>query len=266
MNSKTFYDTHKNFALRTILDYYISPGTRCKYDILRKKLEKANHFPNALDLGCSGNSFLLFTYDDQHKSFLDIAEQPLTYYLKLREKFLESQNRAHLNYHPINADISHLPYRSRSFDLISALDVLEHSRDDLSVINEISRILKNKGYLILTIPHQMKYFDEQDKIIGHYRRYELPQLRKIFFEHGYNIIRVFGVYGQLFKISKVQKYDPGQIEENIISLRTLYQSSSLFRNVWKVIVKIIALFMRFDARFQPIDRILNIGLVLQKEE
>jgi ubiquinone/menaquinone biosynthesis C-methylase UbiE len=268
MNIKDFYDTHRNFALRTILEYYISPGTRCKYDILRRELVKAGEFPSALDLGCSGNSFLFFANAIAHNSLLDLAEPPLKQYLSLSTESLKDDYEKHQKkvLHPINADICHLPYRAESFDLISALDVLEHLKDDIMAIDEITRVLKKKGYLLITAPHNMKYFDRQDMMIGHYRRYELKEFKRIFIDRNFRIIKVFGVYGQLFKISKFQQFEPQAVEEGLISLRTLYQSSKLFRSAWHIFVSIIGFLMRIDARYQPLKRILNIGVLLQKRE
>jgi len=268
MNSKSFYDAHRNFALRTMLEYYISPGIRCKYDILDKKISQINHFPNALDLGCSGNSFLLFEEKIKHKLLLDLAEAPLKTYQKFEKKSKNNGRRKHLNQflHPIIADICHLPYRSERLYLIGALDVLEHVKDDKLAFDEITRILKKKRYLILTVPHKMRYFDKQDKLIGHYRRYEIKHLKKVFLDRNYRVIDVFGVYGQLFKISKIQKYDSARIEEGIINIRDRYISSVFFRVIWNLFVPFLAFLMRIDARYQPLKRILNIGLLLQKIE
>lgn len=266
MNLKTFYDSHRNFALRTIIEYYISPGIRCKYDILCKRLKNVNQINNAIDLGCSGNSILFFLNKIKHKSLLDLADSPLKQYRNLKERKRENRTENPIKqvYHPINGDICHLPYREKCFDLVSALDVLEHLKEDKLAIDEISRILKKDGYLILTVPHQMKYFDEQDKIIGHYRRYEIEPLEKVFSETNFHIVEIFGVYGQLFKFSKLQKYDPKTVEEGIISLRIRYQKHRLFRTVWNLIVSFIAFIMRIDARIFPLRRALNIGLIVQK--
>jgi len=50
------------------------------------------------------------------------------------------------------ADLCHLPFKSKSCDVIFASHVLEHIYDDLSVLNEIWRILKSGGIAILPVP------------------------------------------------------------------------------------------------------------------
>ena len=53
---KDFYDQHKNFSHRTSTEYLISPGIRCKFDLIRENLDTDKIFNYAIDLGSSGNS------------------------------------------------------------------------------------------------------------------------------------------------------------------------------------------------------------------
>ena len=139
MTTKDFYDKHLNFSLRTLIEYYISPGIKCKFDILKKIIGKRTLFKNALDIGCSGHSFLFFLENVHHKSYLDIAETPLKQYINNH-----SMKGYKHNFHPINADLCELPYRNEKFDLIIILDVLEHIKKDYLAIGEINRILKKR--------------------------------------------------------------------------------------------------------------------------
>ena len=56
---KDFYDSHINFSYRTLSEYDISPGIRCKFNTMLRRLGRKK-FYNALDVGCSGNSFIHF--------------------------------------------------------------------------------------------------------------------------------------------------------------------------------------------------------------
>src|SRR3990170_1748899 len=47
-----------------------------------------------------------------------------------------------------------LPFASASFDAVLMLDVLEHVNDDGKSIDEIVRVLRAGGYLILSTPHK----------------------------------------------------------------------------------------------------------------
>ena len=264
MNKKKFYDNHKNFSFRTLSEYYISPGIRCKFDLLKDEIGSKKKFKNGIDLGCSGNSFLYFLENFSHKSFLDIAHLPLKQYSQKIFKKLKSGDFVQI-FHPLCGDITRLPYRNNSFNFVSALDVLEHIKNDELAVSEISRILKKNGLLILSVPNRMKFYTYQDQLIGHYRRYEIEQINSLFKK--YNLIRVksFGVYGKFMKIADFQSINPKKTEKKLLKLRDRYESDFIFRNIWDIIVKIGAKLMKIDAKYHSFKNIMNMGYVLIKK-
>ncbi|MFX1311331.1 MAG: class I SAM-dependent methyltransferase [Promethearchaeota archaeon] len=249
---KDFYNKHKNFSFRTSSEYYISPGIRCKFDLLKKNINTNKKFLHGIDLGSSGNSFLAFLDNIEYKSYYDIANLPLKQYTKERKGY------------PLCGDLIKLPYKDESFDFISALDVLEHIKNDTLAASEISRILKKKGLLILTVPHRMKFYSNQDKLIGHYRRYEIPQMKSLFKTSKLKLLKIFGVYGRLMRISDIQSADPKKIEETIISLRKRYETSTLFRKFWDIFVKVTSRLMKLDAKYHSLKNIMNIAFIFKK--
>lgn len=58
------------------------------------------------------------------------------------------------------ADAHHLPFKDNSFDLVIASHVLEHL-DFIKSLDEIHRVLKNKGKLKAKVPHALSpwFFD-----------------------------------------------------------------------------------------------------------
>lgn len=54
----------------------------------------------------------------------------------------------------IRTSAAGLPFGKNSFDIVICLSVLEHIKKDQKVLKEISRVLKKKGELVLTIPSQ----------------------------------------------------------------------------------------------------------------
>ncbi len=52
----------------------------------------------------------------------------------------------------IKANIYNLPFKDNNFDLILCNHVLEHVEDDYKALNELYRVIKNKGILIAQIP------------------------------------------------------------------------------------------------------------------
>jgi len=246
-----FYDEHLNFSGRRLTEYNISPGIKCKFDTILKRIG-AKKFNIALDVGCSGNSLIHFIPNIEQRVFLDIAHPPMIQYSQFKK------------YHPSNGTITNMPFKNEIFDLITALDVLEHIPDDDLAANEIVRILKPKGILLVTVPHRMKYYTNQDALVGHYRRYEYEQIKNIFKTKGLRELVSFGVYGQIMKIAFIQETNPKKTEESLNNLRRRYTSDNIFRIIWDKIVLIGSLIMKIDAKIQPFNKIMDICLIFKK--
>ena len=56
-------------------------------------------------------------------------------------------------------DVVKLPFKDNSFDKAICIDVLEHIIDDMSVINEIKRVLKPKGEAIIYFVGNISSFE-----------------------------------------------------------------------------------------------------------
>ena len=64
-----------------------------------------------------------------------------------------------------------LPFKNELFDLVLALDVIEHIDEDLSAVRELNRVLKPGGRLILTVPAFQFLWTNHDLALHHKRRY-----------------------------------------------------------------------------------------------
>ncbi len=79
----------------------------------------------------------------------------------------------------INASIIDLPFEDNTFDIVCAFDVIEHVEDDKKATEELTRVCKTGGNIILTVPAFMSLWSEHDEINMHYRRYTRKQISKI---------------------------------------------------------------------------------------
>jgi SAM-dependent methyltransferase len=70
------------------------------------------------------------------------------------------------------ADGARLPFRDASFDTVVLLEVLEHVADAPAVLDEIARVLKPGGRLLLSVPFLYPLHDAPHD----YRRYTAPGL------------------------------------------------------------------------------------------
>jgi SAM-dependent methyltransferase len=70
-------------------------------------------------------------------------------------------------------------YAGLQFELITALDVLEHMRDDRAAFAHMVELLAPGGYLVLTVPAHMSLWDRHDELNHHYRRYSRASLQAL---------------------------------------------------------------------------------------
>lgn len=77
------------------------------------------------------------------------------------------------------ANATALPFADASFDLVIAMDVLEHIDDDDQAAAEICRILRPGGVAIVTVPAFAVLWGPQDELSQHRRRYRLRPLMKL---------------------------------------------------------------------------------------
>jgi SAM-dependent methyltransferase len=73
-------------------------------------------------------------------------------------------------------DVSRLPFRAETFDLISALDTIEHVADDAAALGELFRVCRPGGTVLLTVPAFAFLWGNLDTYGHHYRRYTRPEL------------------------------------------------------------------------------------------
>ena len=91
--------------------------------------------------------------------------------------------------------VTALPFASESFDLVGALDVVEHVDDEDGALSEISRVSAPGGVLLLSVPLHPARWTAFDDFVGHRRRYEPDRLWQKLAEHGFAVERsaVFGM-------------------------------------------------------------------------
>lgn len=81
-----------------------------------------------------------------------------------------------------------IPFKVSSFDLVTAIDVLEHIKDDLGVLKEMKRVLKRNGLAILLVPAHPKLWSTRDINLQHFRRYKVRELESKCKKVGFRIL------------------------------------------------------------------------------
>ena len=89
-----------------------------------------------------------------------------------------------------------LPFEEASFDLVAALDVLEHVDDDRGAIEALVRQAKPGGFVIVSVPMHPFLWGSHDRRLHHKRRYGVAQLRRLIDIPGTKV-EYFGAYNTL---------------------------------------------------------------------
>ncbi|MHC1635416.1 MAG: class I SAM-dependent methyltransferase [Candidatus Methanospirareceae archaeon] len=93
-----------------------------------------------LDIGCGEGYVSSVLVEDNEVYGLEISEVAVE---KAREKGIKA----------LFSNLEHIPFPDKSFDVVLALDILEHLFDPIFVLREANRVLKDDGILLISIPN-----------------------------------------------------------------------------------------------------------------
>lgn len=132
-----------------------------------------------IDVGCGvGSNFTLLKSMGFKVIGIDLESYSLSFPRNLTEVLL------------INGDVSKLPIKSNSIELVVATDILEHLVDDSIAIKEIHRTLTQEGKVILTVPAFKSLWGIQDVVGMHKRRYSQNEILKKIEMEGFTVLRL----------------------------------------------------------------------------
>ena len=143
-------------------------------DICRRVTDRR---PRILDVGCGTGANLLMLSQFGDAEGVDVSEDALAF---CRERGLENVKLG---------AAEQLPYEDGTFDLVTALDVVEHLDDDLAGLREMRRVLRPGGRVLLFVPTFMFLWGLQDDVSNHRRRYRMPELQRVLEQAGFEIER-----------------------------------------------------------------------------
>jgi SAM-dependent methyltransferase len=84
-------------------------------------------------------------------------------------------------------DVGDLPFADAVFDLVTCLDVVEHTRDDRRTLGELRRVTRPGGVLLLTVPAHPTLWSAHDEANLHYRRYTRGSLIDVAIETDWQV-------------------------------------------------------------------------------
>jgi len=175
------YEALRAFALTHNYNEWI-------YEAFRPYLGKT-----VMEIGCGiGNMSRLFLRSCEKLIGIDTSELFLKH-LKIDYPQLELYN-----YDVSGRDI--LKLKEKEIDTIVCINVLEHIENDITALENMHHILREKGRFLLFVPALHVLYGTIDKNVSHYRRYDKEPLRKMLESGGFKIKKMhysnfIGVFG-----------------------------------------------------------------------
>ncbi|MCL4417278.1 MAG: class I SAM-dependent methyltransferase [Actinobacteria bacterium] len=150
-----------------------------KREITLKLLKKyfAKNNPKILDIGCGTGKNLEELSKFGETWGVDASDEAISYCRKRKFKNLKLSKAENTG------------FKKNTFDIVTAFDLLEHI-DDKKAVEEIKKILKPKGLIIVTVPAYKKLWSKWDEILNHKRRYNEKQITELFPKKDFEILKI----------------------------------------------------------------------------
>ncbi len=176
-------------------------------------------------------------------------------YSDLSASALKTLKRIHGVGQYVVADAMNLPFENESFSHVIASEVLEHLEDDRRSLQEIARVTKPGGTVMVTFPHRHFYFGHDDRFVHHYRRYELSEMTARLEEAGFHPVCVRKVLGPLEKLTMLFVTGCASVAQNWrrekYAQKTKSSPSNLLIRLFQGANRLYAGLARLDAMIMP---------------
>jgi SAM-dependent methyltransferase len=139
-----------------------------------------------LDVGCGTGANMKAFGDNFECVGIDMSSAALCF---CRSRGLESVVQARIEDSGMAGD---------AFDVVTALDMLEHVDDDMAALRELWRVSRPGGFLLITVPAFGFLWSEHDEALQHRRRYTAAELESKLIASGFHLVRISYFLASLF--------------------------------------------------------------------
>jgi 2-polyprenyl-3-methyl-5-hydroxy-6-metoxy-1,4-benzoquinol methylase len=184
-----------------------SPATNVAQEAqARRLIEPSQHDPVLVDIGCgggAGTARLAHAIGATRVIGIDLSQPSLT------DATIQQR------YHGVRASGLSLPLPASSVDVVMLNDVIEHVVDPDELLDEIGRVLRPGGHLLLSTPNLAAWFNRAAlavgtqpafsevslraihgrpgaEVVGHLRLFTLKALRSLLDARGFDVTDVAG--------------------------------------------------------------------------
>lgn len=144
-------------------------------DLVRDWLPPGGPDRRLLDLGCGTGAM--------SRAFAETGQVTSVDYAAAAFPFCRRRGLTRL----VRTDAHALPFPDGAFEVVLAIDTLEHLRDDHAAVREIRRVLVPGGCAVINVPALRMLWSAHDEVNHHERRYTRGQLREAFEQAGLHI-------------------------------------------------------------------------------
>ncbi len=143
-----------------------------------------------LDVGCGPCSY--FYHLMKLDPLIYFATDYSDYYINLVSNLMKDKQNCHLRKIDLLKEESLEELYLFKFDIVICFDVIEHIENDKKALENLNKLMKKtgNGMLFLKVPSVNSIYGENDKSIGHYRRYSKNSVRNLLINAGFEIVNI----------------------------------------------------------------------------
>jgi SAM-dependent methyltransferase len=148
----------------------------CRTMLRRSLLQNRGAGEKYLDVGCGTGLWTTKLSQLGTVCGLDFSPDALTFCQKRGIKQL------------VRASATSLPFADASYNVITALGLIEHLDDDKGFLRELYRVCKPEGHILLLTSAYNFLWSEHDEIVHHKRRYARKQVEALLNASGFKVV------------------------------------------------------------------------------
>jgi 2-polyprenyl-3-methyl-5-hydroxy-6-metoxy-1,4-benzoquinol methylase len=157
-------------------------------DLIDRYVAK-NSYMKLLDIGC-GSGLMLNALNGLGETYgMDMSDEAIVFSKKIFSGVVKK-----------GVLPNEIPYPEHFFQLITALDVIEHVDEDFETLKVFYSLLVQGGQAVITVPAYMFLWSNFDVVNEHKRRYTLSELNTKLLNAGFTIQKISYYNSLLFPI------------------------------------------------------------------
>lgn len=255
--NKKYYEFDVNGDLDFIEKHFIeSADYRSSYwERMVRVVKKYKISGNLLDIGCGNGAFLIAAHN---AGFTVFGQDISKYFIELNEK--ENWIKVY------EGELERLHLQKNTFDVITCFDVIEHHFNPKALLNEIRRIMKPDGILIIST-HDIgnifaKIYASKWRMIypiGHLIYFSRKTIKKILSKTGYDIVRITGA----------NKIDENNLKETSNFVKSVFKTlilRTLILLIYKPLTSILPFLRNWKINYKNITLTHNLVLFIAGDQ